>query len=102
MVRVERGVSMAPLAVVCLVAILLALNAWATYLILRDPVAFSAEKLGRLLLAWFLPLAGALLVIHLMRDELDSPTGRYREEADPGDAIEALQDGLTAQNDSSC
>lgn len=65
--------------------LLLPLNAWATQAVLRDALSSREQRIAQIVFVWLVPLIGALLTLYLKRAELEPPTGRYREEPDPGD-----------------
>ncbi len=62
----------------------IALNVWATRLVLRDPLITKHQRQSQLTLIWLLPLVGALLVLAVHRKE-ENPSRTHRSEPDPGD-----------------
>lgn len=68
-----------------LLLLLLPLNAWATRAVVRDSLSSREQRTAQIAFVWLVPLIGALLTLYLKRAELEPPTGRYREEPDPGD-----------------
>lgn len=76
------------------VAFLASLNLWATWKVLQDRLSTPGQLAAQAAIVWLLPIIGGLLVIRLKSDHLESPSGRYREDADPGD-----DSGLSGQPD---
>jgi ABC-type nickel/cobalt efflux system permease component RcnA len=66
-----------------LVAVWLAMNAWATSVVLRDPYAERHQKAFQLAAVWLVPIFGLILVFALHRKP-DPPTGTYRQPQEPG------------------
>ncbi|MES2355944.1 MAG: hypothetical protein V4568_16395 [Pseudomonadota bacterium] len=48
----------------CAVAVI---NSWATFRIIRDDLSSRLQKAAQITLVWVAPLLGALLIIHLLR-----------------------------------
>jgi hypothetical protein len=69
-----------------LLAVPLALNLWATKLVIRDDLSERGQKVAQLLLVWLLPVVGAVIVLGVHRKQETSPLG-YREAPDPGHDI---------------
>lgn len=70
-----------PAAIVCA---LVSLNVWATFVIVRDSLSTTPQKIWQLLLVWLLPVIGALITLAMHR-LADEPSRRYRQPRDPGD-----------------
>jgi hypothetical protein len=70
--------------VVAAVLIPLLLNARATQLIVQDVLCDRRQKVAQLLLIWFVPIIGALIVLAVHR-RAEPPSRQYREAADAGD-----------------
>lgn len=68
-----------------LLAAALALNLWATYKVWGDRLSEPGQRYAQLALIWCLPFIGALLVVYLLRQNLEPSTGRYPNEPDMGD-----------------
>lgn len=64
---------------------LLALNAWATLLVLRDVLSSIAQRIAQLAIVWFFPVLGAVLTIVIKKQSVPRGRGRYREEPEPPD-----------------
>ena len=75
---------METLPVIAALSIPLALNLWATRLILADDLSSESQKYGQLALVWLLPLLGAVVVLAVHR-KAEPPSRRYRTQPDPGD-----------------
>lgn len=65
-------------------AVPLALNVWATRLVVRDDLSEPGQKALQLLLVWLLPVIGAVIVWGVHRGDESAPL-RYREPPNPGD-----------------
>jgi hypothetical protein len=61
------------------------LDAWATYVIVRDELSSRGQRLAQLALVWLVPFIGSLLTLYFKRSQTELPTGHYREARDPGD-----------------
>jgi hypothetical protein len=72
------------LPVIAALSIPLALNLWATRLILADDLSSESQRYGQLALVWLLPLLGAVVVLAVHR-KAEPPSRRYRTQPDPGD-----------------
>jgi len=72
------------LPVIAALSIPLALNLWATRIILADDLSSESQKYGQLALVWLLPLLGAVVVLAVHR-KAEPPSRRYRTQPDPGD-----------------
>lgn len=70
--------------VLLVLAVPLALDVWATRLVVRDDLSERAQKVFQLLLVWLLPVIGAVIVLGVHRKQEKSPLG-YREPPHPGD-----------------
>ena len=75
---------METLPVIAALSIPLALNLWATRIILADDLSSESQKYGQLALVWLLPLLGAVVVLAVHR-KAEPPSRRYRTQPDPGD-----------------
>ena len=67
-----------------LCAIILWMEVRATVLVLRDSLSERSQKLLQLLLVWFLPVLGAIIVFAVHRPA-EKHAGKYSEPPDPGD-----------------
>jgi ABC-type nickel/cobalt efflux system permease component RcnA len=65
-----------------LVAVWLAMNAWATLVVMRDPYAERHQKAFQLAAVWLVPIFGLILVFALHRKP-EAPTGTYRQSEAP-------------------
>jgi hypothetical protein len=79
--------------VLLVLALLLALDVWATRLVVRDELSERGQKVFQLLLVWLLPVIGAVIVLGVHRKEEKAPLG-YREPPDPGDDVGASGRGV--------
>ena len=70
--------------VLAAVLIPLLLNARATQLIVQDVLCDRQQKKAQLLLVWFAPLIGALIVLAVHR-RAEPPSRQYRAATDAGD-----------------
>lgn len=62
------------------VSVAAALNLYVTYVIIRNPSYTSSRKALQVLIAWLVPVVGAIVCITFSRtDELSSPTSKPRE-----------------------
>jgi len=66
-------------------AMTVALNAWATLRILRDDLLEPVQKLAQCFLVWVVPVLGAFVALHLQRRDVERSSGRYTEAPDVGD-----------------
>ena len=66
-----------------LIALLLAANAVATRVVLRDEHSQRGQKLAQILFVWLVPIAGAIVVFAVHRRP-DPPSLQYYKPADPG------------------
>lgn len=73
--------------VLAAVLIPLLMNARATQLVVQDVLCDRRQKLAQLLLVWFAPLIGAIIVLAVHR-RAEPPSRQYREVADAGDNFE--------------
>ncbi len=64
---------------------LVLLNIWATWRVAYDDLSTSLQKVALAALIWCLPVLGALLVLHMLRQHPERRSGRYPGEPDPGD-----------------
>jgi hypothetical protein len=78
------GGSMDIALALAVIAIPLWLNVKATFLIARDAVSERRQKVAQLLLVWFIPAAGAVVVLAVHRP-VEPASRLYRKPADPGD-----------------
>jgi len=62
-----------------LLLIILAMNARATILVVRDDLSESSQRTAQLLLVWLAPVIGALVVFAVHRKE-EPPSRKYKEE----------------------
>jgi hypothetical protein len=72
-------------AVFGILAVAVLLDAWATYVIVRDELSSQSQRLAQLALVWLVPFIGSLLTLYFKRSRTELPTGHYRETRDPGD-----------------
>jgi hypothetical protein len=75
---------MATLVLIVALAVPLALDVWATRLVLADDLSTRGQRAGQLALVWLLPLVGAVIVLGVHR-RTEPPSRKYRAESDPGD-----------------
>ncbi len=66
----------------CLAAIAV-FNAWATRAIFKDHFLTPIQRAAQTLLVWGVPLLGALLVVQILRNKTEPPSGRYPIEHEP-------------------
>ncbi len=69
--------------VVLVLGVSLAMNVWASVLVLRDQYSESTQRALQLLAVWVLPLFGAVIVFALHR-QVEKGDGKYREIPDLG------------------
>ncbi len=87
------------IAVLAIVFVLV-LNGCASRAVWRDELSNRAQKSGQLVLVWLVPVAGAILVLGVLRR--DEPASRkYRDPLDAGDdfamsgrAVKRLSDAI--------
>jgi orotidine-5'-phosphate decarboxylase len=77
---------------------LLALNLYASVLVVRDDCSARGQKIAQLVLVWLLPGIGALLVLVVHR-EVEKPSGRYRDAPEVGDDFAASGRGVRQLKD---
>ena len=75
---------METLLVIAALSIPLALNLWATRLVVADDLSSRSQKHHQLALVWLLPLLGAVIVLAVHRKE-EPPSRKYRTSPDPGE-----------------
>jgi hypothetical protein len=74
------------LDILSLVLLLSALfSAWVTYRIVHDHLSTPSQRVAQAILVWLLPALGAMIVLHMQRQNPEPSTGKYREPPDPGD-----------------
>ena len=74
------------LDILSLVLLLSALfSAWVTYRIVHDHLSTSGQRVAQTILVWLVPVLGAMIVLHMQRQNPEVSTGKYREPPDPGD-----------------
>jgi hypothetical protein len=78
-----RTVVMLELLMAMLFALVL-LNIWATWRA-YDDLSTPLQKVALVALIWVLPVLGALLVLHMLRQHPERRSGHYPGEPDPGD-----------------
>jgi len=78
------GVTLETLLVIAALAIPLALNLWATRLVVADDLSSKSQKQSQLAIVWLLPLLGAVVVLAVHR-KAEPPSRKYRTPPDPGD-----------------
>jgi len=66
------------LLVLLLLAVILGMNARATWLVLCDEVSEPSQRVMQLVLVWLLPVLGALMVFAVHRPP-EKASGKYRE-----------------------
>lgn len=83
-------------------SVLLWLNVRATLVIFRDVYSEQRHKAVQLLLVWFVPIIGALMVLAVHRPA-EQPARRYREQPEAGDDFSmsgrAVKNTLNALHD---
>jgi hypothetical protein len=62
-----------------------ALNLWATRIILQDDLSSRPQRAAQIAVVRLLPVFGGLLTIFLKRARAEAASGQYREVPDPGD-----------------
>jgi len=72
-------------------------SAWVTYRIVHDHLSTSGQRVAQTILVWLLPALGAMMVLHMQRQNPEPSTGRYREPPEPGDDY-----GMTARSVRNC
>jgi hypothetical protein len=65
---------------VCIAVAILALNSLASRSVVLDELSSRSQHFAQLLLVWFIPIIGALLVLQMYRRDLERPSGRYPDE----------------------
>ena len=71
--------------IVLMFVVLLLLNAWVTWRAVRDDLSSSGQRIAQIGLIWLMPVLGALIVLHLQRQQPDHGSGRYPPEQDAGE-----------------
>ncbi len=61
------------------------LNLWVTWRIAKDHLSTPVQRLTHGLAVWFVPIVGALLVLHLQRVNLEESNGTYPKTRELGD-----------------
>jgi len=64
---------------------LVLLNLWAIHWVIRDHLSSRAQRVAQLIIVWAVPVLGAMLTLMVKRQRSPRPSGRYREEPEPGD-----------------
>lgn len=67
-----------------LLLLVVAMSVRATFLVIRDDLSEPMQRKAQLLLVWFVPVVGALIVFAVHR-KAESPSRKYREDRDPYD-----------------
>jgi hypothetical protein len=70
--------------VIAALSIPLALNLWATRLVVADDLSSGSQKYSQLALVWLLPLLGAVVVLAVHR-KAEPPSRKHRTQPDLGD-----------------
>lgn len=65
--------------------VLLLLNARATYAIAQDKLSSRGQRISQFIFVWTTPFLGALLTLHIKKQQPERASRRYRKEPDPGD-----------------
>lgn len=60
-------------------------SAWVTYRIVHDHLSTPSQRVAQTILVWLVPALGAMIVLHMQRQNPEVSTGKYREPPDPGD-----------------
>lgn len=93
-------------AVVLVLSILVGLNLFASWKVLRDGLSTGAQKLMQLGLVWFLPLMGAVIVASLVggtrHPTIDVPSQSGTDLVSFWDSSEGSNYGSDISSDSSC
>src|SRR5260221_10226294 len=71
--------------ILLMLAVLVALDAWVTWRILRDTLSSPTQRAAHGVIVWLLPFVGALLVLQLQHKEPERGSGQYSNNPDPGD-----------------
>ncbi len=61
------------------------LSTWVTFRIVRDDLSTPPQQAAQIILAWVVPVIGALIVLHMQRQNPEVSSGKYGEPPDPGD-----------------
>jgi TRAP-type C4-dicarboxylate transport system permease small subunit len=61
------------------------LNIWASWRVLTDHLSSWQQRIAQLAFVWLLPFIGALVTLHLKKNQPEQVTGTYREIPDAGD-----------------
>lgn len=64
---------------------ILGLNLAASFRSQRDQFSLRHERFARLILVWFVPVAGALLALFMLRKASEAASGKYPRKASIGD-----------------
>src|SRR5438874_2148493 len=71
--------------ILLMLAVLVALNAWVTWRVLRDTLSSPTQRAAHAVIVWLLPFAGALVVLQFQRKQPERGLGQYPNNPDPGD-----------------
>lgn len=66
------------------IAAIVGLNIWATLRIIQDSLSERHQRIYQLLIVWFIPILGALIVIYVTRENLGKHSGKYAEGTEAG------------------
>jgi len=64
--------------------VVLTMNFWTTFIVVRDSLSESPQRIAQLMMVWLLPILGAIIVFAVHRSA-EKFSGKYREQPDPGD-----------------
>ena len=82
--------------------LLVALNSWATYRIVRERIPSHLQRVAQFAFVWLLPILGAVLALSLNRQSSLPSLGRYPNDPErPEDIAFTNGPGLTHPVDSS-
>jgi hypothetical protein len=75
---------MVNLFVLLIIGTYVAVSLWATSVVIRDRYSERGQQVAQLVLVWFVPAIGALIVLAMHRKPEES-SGQYRNGIDAGD-----------------
>jgi hypothetical protein len=75
---------MVNLLVLLIIGAYVGVSLWTTSVVIRDPYSERGQQVAQLVLVWFVPAVGALVVLAMHR-KAEKPSGHYRNGVDAGD-----------------